>query len=154
MFSKWQDNNIKKKFIAMKKYNKTISHYVTEKNVIKNYGHWVLALRPSQLTCYSLMLFADSDAELFSELDTNSLNDLGNIFSDIELCIKLISQPIKFNYHSLMLVDPHVHFHIFPRFEDQDLDSYWPNIVDLHGKVIVSEIAMADRLKKLKGVFL
>ena len=138
----------------MNHYNNTINRYVTKKNFIKSYGSWILALRPNQLTYCSVMLFADSNAESFSKLDKNSLNDLGNILADIELKIRFVSQPIKFNVYSLMLVDPHVHFHIFPRFEDQHLDTYWPLPVDLNGKVKVSETVMASRLEKLKETFL
>jgi diadenosine tetraphosphate (Ap4A) HIT family hydrolase len=134
--------------------NITIGRYVTEKNLIKKYDNWVLALRPNQITCYSMMLFADSDSEKISDLNSNTLKDLGVIFADVERCIRLISAPLKFNYYSLMLTDPNVHFHIFPRFSDPELDEYWPKMIDLQREVPLDELEMAGRLKKLKDIFL
>tara|TARA_B110000503_G_scaffold134253_1_gene212950 strand:+ start:457 stop:873 length:417 start_codon:yes stop_codon:yes gene_type:complete len=133
--------------------NITIERYVTEKNLIKKYDSWVLALRPNQITCYSMMLFADSNVEKISDLDSNTLKDLGVIFADVERRVRLISTPLKFNYYSLMLADPNVHFHIFPRFSSPELDEYWPKMVDLQREVTIDESDMANRLQKLKDVF-
>lgn len=133
--------------------NITIERYVTEKNLIKKYDKWLLALRPNQITCYSMMLFAVSNVEKISDLDSSTLNDLGVIFADIERRVSLISTPLKFNYYSLMLADPNVHFHIFPRFSSPELDEYWPKMVDLHCEVTTDESEMANRLLKLKDVF-
>ena len=137
----------------MSNSNITIERYVTEKNLIKKYDNWLLALRPNQITCYSMMLFAVSNAEKFSDLDSSTLKEVGVIFADVERCVSLISTPLKFNYYSLMLADPNVHFHIFPRFNSPELDEYWPKIVDLQSEVAIDESEMASRVQKLKSVF-
>lgn len=137
----------------MAEANITIERYVNEQTFIKKYDNWILSLRPNQITCYSMMLFAVSDAEQFSTLEPEILQDLGDVFADVERRVKLISDPLKFNYYSLMLVDPHVHFHIFPRFDNLDLDGFWPKTVDLQCKVTIDENELADRLQKLKDAF-
>lgn len=142
-----------KRFTVMNDSNATYAKYVDDKTLIKEYADWVMVLRSNQLTFCSLMLISRGNAKSVSDLRQAELEAIGPIFAEIERGISSIGSPVRFNYLSLMLTDPYVHFHIFPRFVDTDLDSYWPGLVELTDEKKISEAEMSSRLRLLKGVF-
>jgi diadenosine tetraphosphate (Ap4A) HIT family hydrolase len=97
--------------------NETIVKFGYPATLVAEYQHWVVLLRPSQPTLGSLILAAKSDVTAFSELKPKAFSELHKITAAIEKVLKNAVAPAKINYLMLMMVDPHVHFHVIPRYE-------------------------------------
>jgi diadenosine tetraphosphate (Ap4A) HIT family hydrolase len=81
---------------------------------LRDYDHWVLLLRPAQVTLGSLVLVAKSDATAFGQLPPAAHAELSVITAEVEANLRRAVGYDRINYLMLMMVDPHVHFHIFP----------------------------------------
>jgi diadenosine tetraphosphate (Ap4A) HIT family hydrolase len=86
----------------------------------------------------SLVLVAKSDATAFGQLPPGAHAELSTITSDIEVMLAREISYDRINYLMLMMVDPHVHFHVFPRYEtrrtfagEEFVDAGWPGPPDL-----------------------
>ena len=106
--------------------------------LIRDYKHWVVLLRPGQVTLGSLVLVCKEEATSFSMLSVDAFTELQTITGQIEGTLRKTFNYDKINYLLLMMVDPDVHFHVLPRyqdarrFSDQDfLDHGWPGPPDL-----------------------
>lgn len=100
--------------------------------------HWCVLLRPQQVTLAALVLCAKSEATSFSTLPAAAFAELAPTSSHIEQSLRLFRTYDKINYLALMMVDPHVHFHVLPRYGNpQDYggvsfaDGGWPGVPDL-----------------------
>ena len=93
--------------------NSTITNFGYPVNIIEEYTNWVVMLRPVQLTLGSLILACKEDVESFSALSNSSQKELSKVVLDIETTLKFCFDYSKINYLMLMMVDPHVHFHVF-----------------------------------------
>jgi diadenosine tetraphosphate (Ap4A) HIT family hydrolase len=118
--------------------NDTIGKFGYPGTLIHEYAHWVVLLRPAQLTLGSLVLAAKSDATDFGDLPTPAFAELKQVTADIQTALGAAVSHAKLNYLMLMMVDPHVHFHVFPRYEgsrkggDMTIaDPSWPGPPDL-----------------------
>ena len=107
-------------------------------SLIREYEHWVVLLRPAQVTLGSLILAAKGDATAFGQLPPGAHAELAVITKEIEANLLAEIGYEKINYLMLMMVDPHVHFHVFPRYSGSkafaglDLnDAGWPGQPDL-----------------------
>jgi diadenosine tetraphosphate (Ap4A) HIT family hydrolase len=85
--------------------------------LLREYTHWWLLLRPAQVTLGSMVLVAKSDSTAFGSLDPAAHAELAPITADVEALLKTKIDYQRINYLMLMMVDPHVHFHVFPRYE-------------------------------------
>jgi diadenosine tetraphosphate (Ap4A) HIT family hydrolase len=118
--------------------NETMRKFGYPNSLIREFDHWVVLLRPAQVTLGSLVLAANSDATAFGSLPVGAHAELAKITAELEATLKADIGYERINYLMLMMVDPHVHFHIFPRyeasrtFEDIQIeDSGWPGLPDL-----------------------
>jgi diadenosine tetraphosphate (Ap4A) HIT family hydrolase len=138
--------------------NETISRFGYPDTLIAEYRHWVVLLRPAQPTLGSLILAAKSDATAFSGLPDEAFAELGKTIGDIENVLEAQIRYAKINYLMLMMVDPHVHYHVIPRYEGERqacglavTDTGWPKLpvlgdaVELDGDQIG---ALVDWLKQ------
>ena len=127
--------------------NITAQKFSIEKNLLKEYNHWFLLYRNQQVTKGSMVLIVKGDYKAFSELSIEVLKELKYVYSDIEFKLKIFLGFEKINYLALMMMDPHVHYHIFPRYLDKLNDRFFPFPVDLS-----SSIEYSNELKnKLKN---
>jgi diadenosine tetraphosphate (Ap4A) HIT family hydrolase len=99
--------------------NETIRRFGHPGTLVADYAHWVVLLRPAQPTLGSLILAAKSEATAFSDLDAAAFAELRHAVSDIERVLADAVGHAKINYLMLMMVDPHVHFHVLPRYEGE-----------------------------------
>jgi diadenosine tetraphosphate (Ap4A) HIT family hydrolase len=106
--------------------------------LVQDFEHWSLTLRRHQVTLGSLVLLAKSDATAWSDLDPAAFTELNDVTGSIERSLKALFAYDKINYLMLMMVDPNVHFHVFPRygrsmiFDGMDFrDAGWPKAPDL-----------------------
>jgi diadenosine tetraphosphate (Ap4A) HIT family hydrolase len=122
--------------------NATIEKFGYPASLIREYDHWVLLLRPSQVTAGSLILASKSDATAYGALPTAAFAEQASIVAELEAMLKSSVDFEKINYLMLMMVDRHVHFHIFPRYEGRRSlagisfpDVGWPGPPDLKSAV-------------------
>ncbi|MHA6317743.1 HIT family protein [Altererythrobacter sp. CAU 1778] len=137
--------------------NDTIAKFGHPATLLKEFNHWVVLLRPAQPTLGSLVLAAKSDAEAFSELPAEAHAELSVVSTAIENALRQFTGYAKLNYLMLMMVDPHVHFHVLPRYEgarewsDKEfVDVGWPKVPDLGHAVSLSDEDIAGLVAELK----
>jgi diadenosine tetraphosphate (Ap4A) HIT family hydrolase len=79
---------------------------------------WCLSLRPDQLTYGSMVLSVLDDSTRFSDINSaHAAGFLAGLRQAEKLAIDVFGAQ-KVNYLALMMVDPVVHFHIFPRYSE------------------------------------
>ena len=125
--------------------NDTIRKFGHPATLVREYAHWVVLLRPQQPTAGSLVLAAKSDATAFSNLDPVAFAELAQVIADIESTLKAAVSYERINYLMLMMVDPHVHYHVIPRYEGERTlggisvpDKGWPKVPDLGAAVALN----------------
>ncbi len=97
--------------------NATIEKFGYPATLVREYRHWLVLLRPAQPTLGSLVLAARSDATAFGALPPEAFTELAEVIAAIEAALGQAVDYARINYLMLMLVDPHVHFHVIPRYE-------------------------------------
>lgn len=118
--------------------NDTMLKFGFPDSLIHEYDHWAVLLRPAQVTLGSLVLAAKSDVTAFGQLPAAAYAELASITKDIETVLLAEIGYDRINYLMLMMVDPHVHFHVFPRYDGSRTldgvtvaDTGWPGPPDL-----------------------
>lgn len=135
--------------------NATIEKFGYPETQLAEFAHWVLLVRPSQVTAGSLVLAAKSDATAFGDLPPPAHAELSAITASLESMLREVVDYEKINYLMLMMVDPHVHFHIFPRYAGVRSiagmtlqDRGWPGPPDLRSGLEMT----ADQLEQVRLV--
>lgn len=118
--------------------HETLLNFGFPGTLVRDYGHWVVLARPKQATLGALVLICKEDVRAFSAISAAAFAQFGTVVGDIEASLKRFRNYQKINYLMLMMVDPHVHFHVLPRYaETQDFDGQaypdpgWPAQPDL-----------------------
>lgn len=133
--------------------HKTLERFGYPDNTLVENESWALLLRPKQVTLGSLVLICkDAGASSLAHISADQLTDLPAFFASLEKVLRDEFGAQKFNYLALMMVDPHVHFHVLPRYDTppvfQDTqfpDANWPGPPDL----TISQPQSADSFKAL-----
>ena len=141
-------------------FNATIRKFGYPETLVREYDHWLVLLRPGQVTAGSLVLAAKSDATAYGALPQGAFIEQGLVVADIEAALQRAVAFERINYLMLMMVDPHVHFHVIPRYEGtrewgglEFPDAGWPAVPQL-GEAVKLEPAQRDALvAELKGLF-
>lgn len=136
--------------------NETMRKFGFPETLVREYDHWVVLLRPAQVTLGSLVLAAKSDATAFGALPDGAFAELARITAEVEATLAAEVDYQRINYLMLMMVDPNVHFHIIPRyegsriFEDQEIwDRGWPGPPDLKSAETMPEDAFARLAQRI-----
>jgi diadenosine tetraphosphate (Ap4A) HIT family hydrolase len=118
--------------------NETILRFGYPATLIAAYRHWLVLLRPDQPTLGSLVLAAIGEARALGELPAEAFLELREVAADIETALAAAVAYEKINYLMLMMVDPHVHWHVLPRYEGDRMaaglvveDTGWPRVPQL-----------------------
>lgn len=118
--------------------NATIAKFGWPATLVADFAHWVVLLRPAQPTLGALVLAAKSEATAFGDLPAEAHAELKTATSAIEAALTQAVGYARINYLMLMMVDPHVHFHVLPRYEGARTvggltatDMGWPGQPDL-----------------------
>lgn len=134
--------------------NATIATFGYPGTLIAELNHWAVLLRPRQVTLGSLVLACREQATAFGQISPAAVAELGQATARLEAMLKAAFAYDKINYLMLMMVDPHVHFHVIPRyaatraFEGQDFaDAYWPKPPDVTQALALSPAAF-ERLRE------
>ncbi|WP_336985354.1 HIT family protein [Altererythrobacter aquiaggeris] len=145
--------------------NETIRNFGFPQSLVKEFGHWVVLARPAQPTLGSLVLAAKSNEQAFADLPAAAHAELKSVTVAIENALRGAVRYDKINYLMLMMVDPHVHFHVIPRYEGvrewgapssdvrEFVDIGWPKMPDL-GHAVLHEGTELDALAEwLRNAF-
>lgn len=145
--------------------NPTIEKFGWPSTLVCEFGHWVVLARPAQPTLGSLILAAKSDATAFGALPAEAHAELKQVTAAIEAALATAVGYARLNYLMLMMVDPHVHFHVIPRYEGvrewpqgeksarEFVDVGWPKVPDLAHAVALEGADLAALTAWLKGYF-
>ena len=139
--------------------NATIEKFGYPTTLVAQFDHWLVLLRPSQPTLGSLVLAARSDATAFGDLPAEAHAELKTATATIEAALTQAVGYDKINYLMLMMVDPHVHFHVIPRYEGSRTaagltipDAGWPGQPDL-SSAIKLDGEMQDLRSQIQNYF-
>jgi len=98
--------------------NPTIEKFGYPATLVREYEHWLVLLRPAQVTLGSLVLAAKSDVTAFSALPRAAFAEQADVIAAIERALTALTGYERINYLMLMMVDPNVHFHVIPRYSE------------------------------------
>jgi diadenosine tetraphosphate (Ap4A) HIT family hydrolase len=120
--------------------------------------HWLLLLRPVQVTLGSMVVVSKSNAESLATTSEAAFAAFPEICQCAERALKDLFGAEKFNYLALMMVDPHVHFHLIPRYSspvrylgEKFVDTDWPKPVEILESLDLSESMIEQLGKDLKS---
>jgi len=141
--------------------NPTIEKFGYPATLIREFEHWLVLLRPAQVTLGSLVLAAKSEATAYGDLPREAFVEQGEIVGAIERALAAFTAYEKINYLMLMMVDPNVHFHVIPRYAGsrswhgtEFADAGWPGVpqlaaalplADQHIEAMISELRLNFR---------
>lgn len=131
--------------------NATIDKFGYPATLVREFDHWVVLLRPAQVTLGALVLAAKSDATAFSQLPGEAFAELHQAVSAIERGLARFRPFERINYLMLMMVDRQVHFHVLPRYSTAQSwdgadfpDLGWPGPPHLGGAPALSHAQIAS----------
>ncbi len=137
--------------------NPTMTKFGYPTTLVKEYGHWVVQVRPAQVTLGSLVLICRDRAEAFGEIGANAFAELETVIGDIERTLGALWSYDRINYLMLMMVDKDVHFHVVPRYGEPRsfggepfADGGWPGPPDLAAAKTLEEEALRAVVSHLR----
>ena len=134
--------------------NATMRKFGAPDSRIMGYEYWSVLLRQPQVTLGALVLAAHGPATRWAGLDPRSFAELYRVVSELEAALRSAFHCEKMNYLMLMMVDPHVHFHVIPRYAGPRqfagrtfVDAGWPGPPDL-AKGNETDPGVNDRIRR------
>ena len=125
--------------------NATIQKFGYPATLVREYEHWLVLARPAQVTLGSLVLAAKSDATAYRQLPQAAFTEQAAVIAAVENGLAAFCGYERINYLMLMMVDPHVHFHVIPRYSGtrewsglELSDQGWPGPPDLKSATDIS----------------
>jgi diadenosine tetraphosphate (Ap4A) HIT family hydrolase len=113
--------------------NSTAEKFGYPDTLVREYEHWLVLLRPQQVTLGSMVVVCKQPVSRFSDVSAAAFAELREVVGAIERTLQELYQYQKINYLMLMMVDPDVHYHVIPRYQSarsfsgQELvDHGWP----------------------------
>lgn len=115
---------------------------------IMEFNHWIVSVRPAQVTIGSLVISLKRECPELNQLTSEETSELALVFKRTEEMLKAAFQYDKINYLALMMVDEQVHFHVIPRFQNpvvfenkEYTDKDWPGPVEILNTINEKEIS-------------
>jgi diadenosine tetraphosphate (Ap4A) HIT family hydrolase len=140
--------------------NQTTEKFGYPATLLKELDHWVILLRPAQVTLGSLVLAAKSDATAYGALPREAFAEQAEAVELMERALTRFTRYERINYLMLMMVDPNVHFHVIPRYsetrswEGVDFpDTGWPGPPQLGSAVQLSGEQLGNLTRDLLANF-
>ena len=96
--------------------NETMRKFGYPDTLVREFAHWAVLVRPAQVTLGSLVLASTSDATRYGDLPAEAFAEQADAVRTIEQALAGFCGYERLNYLMLMMVDPHVHFHVIPRY--------------------------------------
>jgi diadenosine tetraphosphate (Ap4A) HIT family hydrolase len=140
--------------------NPTVEKFGYPATLIKEFDHWVVLLRPAQVTFGSLVLVAKSAATAYSELPREAFVEQADAVAAIEQTLRRFVAYERINYLMLMMVDPNVHFHVIPRYSELRQwsgvnlpDLGWPGPPRLDSGIRLEKEQLAELVAEITSTF-
>jgi len=140
--------------------NPTIEKFGYPATLVRELEHWLILLRPEQVTLGSLVLAAKGDADRYSDLPAQAFAEQGEAVRLIEAALAAFTGYEKINYLMLMMVDPNPHFHVIPRYSSprtwdgvEFADAGWPKAPQLGSGLVLDAGRIARLAKELEPRF-
>ena len=140
--------------------NATIFKFGYPATLLRELDHWVILLRPAQVTLGSLVFAAKSDATAYSQLPRAAFEEQADAIAMIEQALAAFSRYERINYLMLMMVDPNVHFHVIPRYSEprrwngvEFPDAGWPVAPQLGSALDLTDAQIEALAKELSSNF-
>ena len=137
--------------------NATIEKFGYPATLVADYANWVVLLRPAAPTLGALVLAAKGDSTAYGELPEAAFAEQATVVARIEAALALFAGYEKVNYLMLMMVDPHVHFHVVPRYQVsrsfdavEYADAGWPGVPQLSPAPTLDAATTARMIEKLR----
>ncbi len=138
--------------------NQTMLRFGYPQSLVAEAEHWVVLLRPEQVTAGCLVLACKEDVTSLGQITSAAGTELPGVVAAIETALSATYGPEKFNYLALMMVDPHVHFHVIPRYAravevagSTIPDPGWPKQPNLAAAATLTADQMDQMLGDLKS---
>ena len=117
-------------------------------------AYWIWSLRPVQCTLGAGILSLKRYCERLSDLNELEGADFAAAVGVVESCLEKSFHHDKINHLLLMMADPHLHFHVIPRYASSHtiagrtwIDQGWPSLPELGG-----DISTQECLLEIKGI--
>jgi diadenosine tetraphosphate (Ap4A) HIT family hydrolase len=109
---------------------------------------YVLLNRDQFFPGYTFVFTKDHVTELF-RLDRESRSEVMEEVTSTAAALYSLFKPDKINYELLGNMVPHMHWHLVPRYRN---DQLWPRPIwaDPHEEVILSPAAYAERIEQIR----
>jgi diadenosine tetraphosphate (Ap4A) HIT family hydrolase len=140
--------------------NQTILKFGYPATLVREFEHWLVLLRPAQVTMGSLVLAAKSGATAYADLPREAFAEQKDVIAAIEAALAAFVAYERVNYLMLMMVDPNVHFHVIPRYSGGRSwngvnfpDSGWPGPPELGSAVKLPEDQLGALVEALSSTF-
>jgi diadenosine tetraphosphate (Ap4A) HIT family hydrolase len=140
--------------------NPTVEKFGYPATLLREFEHWLVLLRPAQVTLGSLVLAAKNDATAYSDLPREAFAEQADAVAAIERALRTFCDYERINYLMLMMVDPNVHFHVIPRYSsprrwaDIDFtDAGWPGAPNLGSALQLSPKQIDLMMAELSACF-
>lgn len=140
--------------------NSTILKFGYPNSLVCEFEHWIVLLRPAQVTLGSLVLAAKSQATAYGDLPREAFAEQADAVAAIERALRAFSRYERINYLMLMMVDPNVHFHVIPRYSQPRSrngidfpDTGWPGPPQLGDAVALSTDELRNIAAELQANF-
>ena len=140
--------------------NPTILSFAYPDSLVREFEHWVVLVRPDQITLGSLVLAAKSDATAYHQLPRKAFAEQADVVAAIERSLAAFCTYERINYLMLMMVDPNVHFHVIPRYSAPRKwqsaefdDAGWPGPPRLDTNVKLDELQISTFVTELSAHF-
>lgn len=137
--------------------NSTILKFGHPATTVAEYEHWIVMLRQKQITAGSLVLACREEATSFSALPGEAFAELKLVTIDLEASLRELVRYERLNYIALMMVDPHFHFHVIPRYPGsrelagvEITDLHWPGPPDFRSTAPVADADIARMCELVK----
>lgn len=138
--------------------NDTIRKFGHPDTLLGDYEHWVVLLRPDQITAGSLVLACKGKQTRLPDVPEAAFAELRRVTSDLEAALTAAFEFDKINYVMLMMVDPHVHWHVIPRYAaPREVggmsieDKGWPGHPTLREPVPLSKVQFGELLETMRA---
>jgi diadenosine tetraphosphate (Ap4A) HIT family hydrolase len=140
--------------------NPTIEKFGYPASRLREFEHWLVLLRPAQVTLGSLVLAAKSYVTAYSALPREAFAEQQEAIAMIERALRTFVDYERINYLMLMMVDPNVHFHVIPRYSAarsweglEFPDAGWPGPPSLADAVKLSDDQLNTLVEELRVNF-
>ena len=139
-------------------YTPVMQRFGAPHTVVHHFQHWCLLARPKQATLGAMVLIARQPATRWPELEPAAFTELATVTGLLEAALYQRFACDKINYLMLMMVDPEVHFHVLPRYQQavsfagqRFPDPGWPGPPRLDQHTDTSNEQLADIVEQLRN---